>query len=110
MALGVMMVVVFTGVNLSRTMEEFTVIAKEDSVQTTDDTMIARSDPHVVDASGVEYMEPLGEVKVTGPDVGKTMATAVSVQSMSLGALAICLVIIISLVVKYWQDDRNRAK
>lgn len=110
MTLGVTMVMAFAGMNLSRTVDEFAVIAKEDSVQTTNDSVIARTDARVTDWDGVEHVEPLGETKTTGPNTGKIMATAVGVQSMSFGALAICLVIVISLVVKYWRRDRNQVK
>ena len=110
MTLGVVMVIAFAGMNLSKTVDEFAVIAKEDSVQTSSDTVIARADARVVDMDGIEYVEPLGETKVTGSNTGKIMATAVGVQSMALGAISVCLVVIISLVVRYWRRDRNRVK
>lgn len=104
------MIMIFEGVNLSRTVEEFTVIAKEDSVQNSSDSVIARSDVRTTqDSSGLEHTEPLGVTKTTSPNGEKMMATAISVQGMVFGILAVCLAVAISLVVRYWRRAHNQA-
>lgn len=102
MAAAVVALVVAAGVNLNRTVVKLDIAMAE----TETDTVIARVDNNVPqDVSS--FVAPLGENKVTGPDESKILAAAVGTQGMIIGLLAVCLVVVISLVVRYWRRDRN---
>ena len=100
MVIAVVALIGVAGVNLSRTVGELEVAV----TRTESDTVIAKVDHNVVTPSGdgMEYVAPLGENVVVEPDGSRILAVAVSAQGMVLGLLAVCLVVVISLAVRYW--------
>lgn len=105
MAVAVAALIGVAGSNLSRTVGDLEVAV----TKTQSDTVIARvSDEAVLDPDGSGYVAPLGENKVTESNkTSKVLAAAVGAQGMVLGMLSVCLVVIISLVVRYWLRARN---
>ena len=110
MAIAVVALIGTVGANTSRTVGELDIALTE--IET--DKVIARTNSleAVNDPSGTGYAAPLGENRTVSSGIDRSsesrvLATAVGVQGMVAGMLAVCLLIIISLVVKYWRNARS---
>lgn len=108
MVVAVAALIGVAGVNLSKTVKELDVAVTK--IQS--DTVIARTDPSETRLAqdGTEYVAPLGENTVTEPDASKVLATAVGTQGMIIGVLSVCLVVVISLVVRYWRRAHSQVE
>lgn len=106
MVVAVVALIGVAGANLSHTVGELEVAV----TKTQNDTVLARvSDEELdfADPYGDGYVAPLGETITTGPDTSQILASAVSMQGMIMGILSVCLVVTISLAVRYWRRVRN---
>ena len=104
MVIAVMALIGVVGMNMTQTVDELDIALTE----VDRDTVIARtSDDELTDPSGLGYVAPLGENKTTAPDESKTFAVAVGVQGKVIGLLAVCLLVVTSLGVRYWRRDRS---
>jgi len=100
---AVMALMGVVGINMSRTVGELDIALTEMESS----TVIARTgeDGEIEDPSDPSHAAPLGESVRVMPDTdtGRVLAAAVGVQGMVMGIFVICLLVIISLVVRYWQ-------
>ena len=104
MVIAVMALIGVVGMNMTQTVDELDIALTE----VDKDTVIARTrDDELTDPSRVGYVAPLGENKTTAPDESKTFAVAVGVQGKVIGLLAVCLLVVTSLGVRYWRRDRS---
>lgn len=99
MVVAVVALIGVAGANLSRTVGDLEIAMTE----TKTDTVIAKAEQHqvILNEDGTEYVAPLGENTVVRPDTVQILAVAVSAQGMVLGLLAVCLVVVISLAVRF---------
>lgn len=93
-----------TVLNIPKTVNNMEIALADDAkTNTAVDTTIA-----VTDDNG--YTRPLGESTISEVKAERVIGETAGVQWMVLGMLGACLLVVISLVVKYWLDGRRVVK